>query len=289
MNYRHHYHAGNFADVLKHAVLVRIVRAMQRKERGFLYVDTHAGRGRYDLASAARGDTLERKPEWPEGIGRLWNRARLPEVLADYVAQVKAFDQKLGNLEMTPRYYPGSPRLVRALARPQDRLSLFEKQPDEAGALRSEFARSSGVGIQSADGYSGLRGQLPPPEKRALVLIDPPFEAKDEFEQIRRAVGDALKRAPAATIVVWYPLTERARVDVFFADLVTLALPPTFAFELTIVGPMHPMKMKGCGLVVINPPWELDRELAPTATWLAEILAQNQGGRAELRWLVKEA
>jgi 23S rRNA (adenine2030-N6)-methyltransferase len=289
VNYRHHYHAGNFADVLKHAVLVRIVRAMQRKERGFLYVDTHAGRGRYDLASAARGDTLERKPEWPEGIGRLWNRARLPEVLADYVAQVKAFDQKLGNLEATPRYYPGSPRLVRALARPQDRLSLFEKQPDEAGALRAEFARSSGVGIQSADGYSGLRGQLPPPEKRALVLIDPPFESKDEFEQVGRAVGDALKRAPAATIVVWYPLTERARVDAFFADLVMLALPPTFAFELTIVGPMHPMKMKGCGLVVINPPWELDRELAPTATWLAEMLAQDQGGRAELRWLVKEA
>lgn len=288
MNYRHHYHAGNFADVLKHAVLVRIVRAMQRKERGFLYVDTHAGRGRYDLASAARGDTLERKPEWPEGIGRLWNRARLPEVLADYVGQVKAFDQKLGNLESAPRFYPGSPRLVRALARPQDRLSLFEKQQDEAGALRAEFARSSGVGIQSADGYTGLRGQLPPPEKRALVLIDPPFESKDEFEQVGRAVADALKRAPAATIIVWYPLTERARVDAFFADLVTLALPPTFAFELTIVGPAHPMKMKGCGLVVINPPWELDRELAPIATWLAEVLAQDQGGRAELRWLVKE-
>ncbi len=289
MNYRHHYHAGNFADVLKHAVLVRIVRAMQRKERGFLYVDTHAGRGRYDLESAARGDTLERKPEWPEGIGRLWDRTRLPDVLADYVAQVKAFDQKLGNLETTPRFYPGSPRLVRALARPQDRLSLFEKQHDEAGALRAEFARTSGVGIQSADGYAGLKGQLPPPEKRALVLIDPPFESKDEFAQVARAVGDALKRSPAATIVVWYPLTERARVDAFFADLTMLALPPTFTFELTVVGPLHPMKMKGSGLVVINPPWELDRELAPAGTWLAEILAQGQGGRAELRWLVRES
>lgn len=288
MNYRHHYHAGNFADVLKHAVLVRIVRAMQRKERGFLYVDTHAGRGRYDLAAAARGDTLERKPEWPEGIGRLWNRSRLPDVLADYVAQVKAYDQKLGNLEATPRFYPGSPRLVRALARPQDRLSLFEKQHDEAGALRAEFARSSGVGIQSADGYAGLRGQLPAPEKRALVLIDPPFESKDEFVHVAAAVGDALKRAPAATILVWYPLTERARVDAFFDDLTALNLPPTFAFELTIVGPNHPMKMKGCGLVVINPPWQVDRELATTSAWLAEMLAQEQGGRAELRWLVKE-
>jgi 23S rRNA (adenine2030-N6)-methyltransferase len=289
VNYRHSYHAGNFADVIKHAVLVRIVRAMQRKERGFLYVDTHAGRGRYDLASAARGDTLERKPEWPEGIGRLWNRTRMPEVLADYVAQVKAFDQKMGNLEALPRFYPGSPRLVRALARPQDRLSLFEKQQDEAGELRAEFARSSGVGIQSADGYAGLRGQLPPPEKRALVLIDPPFEAKDEFARVAATVADALKRSPAATIVVWYPLTERARVDDFFDDLAALALPPTFSLELTVVGPMHPMKMKGCGLVVINPPYEIDKELTPCCAWMTEMLAQDQGGRAELRWLVKEA
>ncbi len=289
MNYRHHYHAGNFADVLKHAVLVRLVRAMQRKERGFRYVDTHAGRGRYDLASAARGDTLERKPEWPEGIGRLWNRAALPEVLADYVAQVKAFDQKLGNLESTPRFYPGSPRLVEALARPQDRLSLFEKQPEEAEALRLEFAFSLGVGIQSTDGYSGLKGQLPAPEKRALVLIDPPFETKDEFAQVVASVDAALRRAPASTIAIWYPLTERARVDAFFENLTALALPPTFALELTVVGPAHEMKMKGSGLVVINPPWQIDRELEPAAVSLAEVLAQDQGGRAELRWLVKEA
>jgi 23S rRNA (adenine2030-N6)-methyltransferase len=288
VNYRHHYHAGNFADVMKHAVLVRIVRAMQRKERGFLYVDTHAGRGRYDLASAARGDTLERKPEWPEGVGRLWNRTRLPEVLADYVAQVKAFDQKQGNLEGTPRFYPGSPRIVRALARTQDRLSLFEKQQDEAGALRAEFARSSGVGIQSADGYAGLRGQLPAPEKRALVLIDPPFEAQDEFAQVTRAVADALKRAPATTIIVWYPITERARVDFFFDDLKAMTLPPTFALELTVVGPTHPMKMKGCGVLVINPPYEIDKELSPSLTWMTEILAQDHGGKAELRWLVRE-
>lgn len=291
MNYRHHYHAGNFADVLKHAVLVRLVRAMQRKERGFLYVDTHAGRGRYDLASAARGDTLERKPEWPEGVGRLWNRSRLPELLEDYVKVVKAYDQKLGNIDPTsPRFYPGSPRIMRALMRPQDRMSLFEKQPDEAGALRAEFARSSGAGIQSADGYAGLRGQLPAEEKRALVLIDPPFESKDEFTHVVKAVADALKRAPATTIAVWYPLTERARVDAFFTDLraMPVPLPPTFAYELTIVGPTHPMKMKGSGILIINPPWEFDRELTPASAWLTEVLAQDQGGRAELKWLVKE-
>jgi 23S rRNA (adenine2030-N6)-methyltransferase len=289
VNYRHHFHAGNFADVVKHAVLVRVARAMQRKERGFLYVDTHAGRGRYDLVTAARGDSLERIPEWPAGIGRLWLRADLPELLADYVGLVKTYDQQLGNLESGPRFYPGSPRLVRELARPQDRLSLFEKHPEEAEALRIEMLRLGAVGIQEEDGYSGLRGQLPAKEKRALVLIDPPFEAKDEFVQVVRAVGDALRRAPATTLMIWYPLTERARVDAFFDDLRLLGLPPTFALELTVVGPAHPHKMKGSGLVVINPPWKLDQELAPAVRWLAEVLAQDAGGRAELHWLVRES
>ena len=288
MNYRHHYHAGNFADVMKHAALVRLVRAMQRKAKGFLYVDTHAGRGRYDLKTAARGDTLERKAEWPEGIGRLWSRAKLPEALADYVGLVRAYDQKLGNLEPAPRFYPGSPRLMRILMRPQDRLALFEKQPTEATALRAEFARSSGVGVQSADGYAGLRGQLPPPEKRALVLIDPSFEEKDEFSRVVETVEDGLGRLPSAVFAIWYPLTERARVDMFFDELMALKLPPTFALELEIVDPQHALKMKGCGLVVINPPWQIDKELAPMNSWLAEVLAQASGGRATLRWLVRE-
>jgi 23S rRNA (adenine2030-N6)-methyltransferase len=288
LNYRHHYHAGNFADVLKHAALVRLVRAMQRKERGFLYIDTHSGRGRYDLAAAARGDTLERTPEWPEGIGRLWTRSDLPEVVADYVEQVRAFDRREGNREPLPRFYPGSPRLVRALARPQDRLSLFEKQPEEAAALKTEFDFERGVGIQAADGYTAMRGQLPPPEKRALVLIDPPFEAQDEFARIVDSVDEGLARLPAATIAVWYPLTERARIDVFFRELIARDLPPTFALELTVVGPAHPMKMKGSGLVVINPPWQIDRELAALGSWLAEALAQAPGGGGGLRWLVNE-
>ena len=289
MNYRHHYHAGNFADVLKHAALVRLVRAMQRKEKGFLYLDTHAGRGRYDLVAAARGDTLERTPEWPEGIGRLWARGDLPEIVADYVAEVRAFDQREGNIiDPQPRFYPGSPRLVRALMRPQDRMALFEKQPEESALLKEEFAYERGVGVQTADGYTAMRGQLPSPEKRALVLIDPPFETRDEFERIADAVDEGMRRLPAGTFAIWYPLTERARVDVFFNRLMAMKLPPTFALELTVVGPEHPMKMKGCGLVVINPPWQIDRELAPLATWLAGALSQASGGGASLHWLVRE-
>src|SRR3954464_9405613 len=129
MNYRHHFHAGNFADVMKHVLLVRLIRALQKKEKGFLYLDTHAGRGRYDLEAAAMGDTTARKPEWPDGIGRLWSRTDTPDAVAGYLALVRDFDRQRGNLTAAPRYYPGSPWLARLLARPVDRLALWEKQP----------------------------------------------------------------------------------------------------------------------------------------------------------------
>ena len=155
MNYRHEFHAGNFADVVKHALLVRLVRALQKKDKGFLFLDTHAGRGAYDLARAATGDTHARQPEWPAGIGRLWRRDDLPEPLADYVALVKNFDRARGNpaAAEAPRFYPGSPWLGRELARPQDRLALCEAQPDECAALRAEFQFSPGVVVQAMDGY----------------------------------------------------------------------------------------------------------------------------------------
>lgn len=147
MNYRHQFHAGNFADVMKHALLVQLVRALQRKERGFLYLDTHAGRGRYDLAAAAQGDSLARAPEWPAGVGRLWQESDLPEALREYQSLVQAFDRQAGNLEREPRFYPGSPLIVRALARPQDRLLLCEQHPAECAALRAEFARDRRVSV----------------------------------------------------------------------------------------------------------------------------------------------
>ncbi len=291
MNYRHQYHAGNFADVLKHAVLVPLVRGLQRKDKGFLYLDTHAGRGRYDLAVAERGDTLARKPEWPEGIARLWGRADLPPGLAAYVEAVKAFDARervRGDTAPGPRYYPGSPWLVQALARPQDRLALYELHPEEYAALRAELDFERRATVQALDGYTGLRASLPPPEKRALVLIDPPFEDPREHARIIDGLAEGLRRLPGGTFAVWYPLTERAKADAFLADLVALQPPPTWTVELTIAGPQSALKMRGCGLVVINPPWQIDREITPWLPWLAEVLAQAPGGAAGLRWLVAE-
>lgn len=291
MNYRHQFHAGNFADVMKHAVLTGLVRALQRKEKGFLYLDTHAGRGRYDLTAAAVGDTHARKPEWPDGIGRLWSeRAEdMPDVLHDYLGRVRAFDRRSGNLGDSPRYYPGSPWLVQALLRPVDRMMLCEKHPAECAALRTEFGGGDRVSVQEMDGYVAIRASLPPPERRGLVLIDPPYEAQDEVAQIGDALREGLRRFPGGVFAVWYPLTTRARVDEFFATVRTLDPPPTVAVELAIAGESSPIKLKGCGLLVINPPWQWESEARVVTDYLAGALAQAPGARARTEWIVPES
>ena len=284
MNYRHHFHAGNFADVMKHALLVQLVRGLQRKEKGCLLLDTHAGRGAYDLSRAATGDSLPRQPEHPDGIGRLWTRSDLPGALAGYIGLVRTFNEaRSADLA----FYPGSPWLLRLLARPQDRLAFCEMHPEEFEALRGEFAAERRVSVHAMDGYRAVAAMLPPPEKRGLILIDPPFEARDEWTAIATALRDGLRRFPVGVYAIWYPLTERARVDEFFESLAGLPLPPTLAAEI-VVAPDAP-KMKGCGLVILNPPWHFDREAAPTLGYLAEVLAQSPGSGSSLRWLVPES
>jgi len=288
LNYRHQFHAGNFADVMKHALLVRLVRALQKKEKGFLLLDTHAGRGRYDLAAAAVGDALARRPEWPDGIGRLWRAPVESPGLREYVELVRAFDRDQGNLAAEPRFYPGSPWLARRLARPVDRLALCERHPAECAALAAEFRAAARVGVHELDGYTAVRAMLPPPERRALVLIDPPYEAGDEFAAVVAAVRSGLERMRAAVLAIWYPLTERARADEFFHALAGRPLPPTLVAELAVAGEAAGMKMRGCGVVVLNPPWQFDLEAGEILAALAPLLAQAPGGGGEVRWLVPE-
>lgn len=294
MNYRHHFHAGNFADVAKHFLLVQLMRAMQRKPKPFVFLDTHAGRGAYDLAEAATGDSLARTPEWPEGIGRLWGRTDLPEAVRGYVEQVREFDRRSGNLTAAPRFYPGSPWLAVALAREMDRIVVCEKHPAEFAALRDQLAPgrlgagTRRVSFHETDGYAAIGAMLPPPERRALVLIDPPYEAEDEFVQAAAAVAEGLRRLPAGVFALWYPLTERARVQEFFAAIVALEPPPTVVFELAVAGDFAPQKMKGCGVIVINPPWQFDREARGGLEYLAGVLGQERGAAARITWLVPE-
>jgi 23S rRNA (adenine2030-N6)-methyltransferase len=285
VNYRHHFHAGNFADVMKHALLVALARALQRKPGGFLFVDTHAGRGSYLLALGKKGGGVARLPEYPDGIGRLWQRSDLPDPLADYLALVRGFDRR-ARLPPTPRFYPGSPCLMQMLARPQDRLALFERQPEEASILRKNLGAERRARVQVGDGYASVRALLPPPEKRALVLIDPPFEDEEEGGQIVAALGEGLRRFPSGVYAVWYPLTGRVRAASLLEGLRGLPKTPTLVADI-IVEPNAP-RMNGCGLAILNPPWEFEREARSILRHLTDILARAPDASSSVRWLVPE-
>ena len=288
MNYRHRFHAGNFADVMKHVLLVQLVRAMQRKEKGFFFLDTHAGRGAYDLAAAAKGDSLERAPEWPGGIGRLWAKEGISESLKEYREIVRSFDADNGGTGGEPRFYPGSPAIARALVRAQDRVALCEKHQEEFAALEERFCFAPRTLVRETDGYAAVRAMLPPLERRALVLIDPPFEAVDEFALVAGAIREGLARLAQGVFAVWYPLTERARIETFFAELRTLELPPTVTVEMTIAGEGAGLKMRGCGVLVVNPPWKFAEAAEAAARELAQILAVGNGAGARVEWLAAE-
>ena len=289
MNYRHAYHAGNYADVFKHVLLLQLLRALQRKETGFLYLDTHAGRGAYDLLSAPafRRSGMDREPEWPDGIGRLWRATNLPPVLNDYIEVVREFTRRMGAAGSQPRIYPGSPWIAALVHQPQDRLVFWEQEPGEAGALRDEFARRPRTGVECGDGYGGLRAALPPPERRALVFIDPPFEDQDEVAAILAALREGLGRFPSGVYAVWHPVTERAAAETFRAALKAQVPQPTVWAELAVTAdPL--VRMKGCGLMVINPPWGFADQLQSLLPVLVDLLAVDAGATSRWAWLVPE-
>lgn len=278
MNYRHAYHAGNFADVHKHATLALVLEHLKRKDAPFLYADTHAGIGDYDLASVQ----AEKTGEWKDGIGRVLAEAAAPDELAPYLDAVRALNPEGG-----VRFYPGSPAVATALARPSDRLALCELHPEDAETLRRRFAADRRIGIHHRDGYEALKALLPPPERRGLVLIDPPFEVRDEFQRMRAGLTQAVKRWPTGVYALWYPIKNRAPIDRFHADLAMLGLPKTLVAELMIRRGDDPARLNGCGLVVVNPPWKLDESLAALMPWLAKVLAPEQGSQ-RVEWLVGE-
>ncbi len=276
MNYRHAFHAGNFADVLKHVVLTRIVEYLKRKEAGFFVLDTHAGRGRYDL----RGEEAERTGEAAVGIGRLFGVA-VPELVHPYLDAVGAVQHEREAL----RWYPGSPRIVRALMRSQDRLFAAELHPEDAAALKAEFAGDRQVRTLAIDGYQAIRAYLPPSERRGLVLIDPPFESADEFSRLVSALGEGLKRWATGTFLVWYPIKHRRQVDDFLSETALSCRPrPTLCIELLLRRP-DGILLAGCGLVVVNPPFVLGEEMSGLLPFLAKTLRDGPAPTTRLEWL----
>lgn len=278
MNYRHAYHAGNFADVIKHATLALVVEHLKRKDAPFFTLDTHAGIGAYDLASIP----AEKTGEWRQGILPVMEAPGHPPELEPYLEAVRALNGD-GGL----RWYPGSPALVRALLRPIDRMAAVELHPEDAEILRARFFGDRQVGIHHMDGYQALKALLPPAERRGMVLIDPPFEVRDEFDRIRKGLIQAQKRWPTGLYGIWYPIKGRAPIDRFYADLSMSGLPKTFAAELLVRPDDDPTRLNGCGLVLVNPPWKLDEALSNLLPWLAAVLAPGTGGH-RLDWLVPE-
>jgi 23S rRNA (adenine2030-N6)-methyltransferase len=264
MHYRHSYHAGNFADVFKHVVLCGLLAALSRKDKPWCYLETHAGAGAYDLA----GEGATRTGEWRDGIGRLWGMGHAPDLLQTFLDVVRGVNGT-GAL----RHYPGSPLFAQALARERDRLVLCEKVPDIAAELRANLKGERRAVVHQRDGHEA-HALLPPAEKRGLMLIDPPFERADEFEASAELVEKSVKRFAAGVCAVWYPLKNRHAAARFERQVARQCAEPPLRVALENGAPGEG-QMRGCAVLVVNPPFELERTLAPSGRVLAELLAQG--------------
>lgn len=279
MNYRHAFHAGNFADVVKHIILTRILAYLMRKDAAFRVIDTHAGVGLYDLL----GDEAGRTAEWREGIARLM-AAQLPEpaagLVAPYLAAITA-----QNPDGQLRYYPGSPYITRHMLRDQDRLMALELHPADAQALRENFAGDFQTRVTELDGWAAMGTHLPPKEKRGLVLVDPPFEIKGEFERMTQALVRAHARWPGGTYAFWYPIKDPRDVQSYVKALRATSIAKILRLELTIRQPSTPPRLHGTGMVVVNPPFVLEEEMHTLLPILAELLADEGRGRFHIEWI----
>ena len=275
LSYRHGFHAGLHADVFKHLVVSLAVRALLGKEKPFFYLDTHAGAGRYHLGS----EMARKNREYETGIGRLWNEANPPPAVREYLALVR-----ITNPGRELRWYPGSPRIVRPLLRPRDRMVLCERHPSEARRLAAEFAGDRQVQVQPGDGYQALKALLPPLERRGLVLIDPAYELKDERRRLLEAIEAGYRRWATGMFAVWYPIQDRATAGDFLRRLARMGISKMLVAELT-VQPDEPFRLNGSGMVVVNPPWRLDERLNETLPWLWEKLAIEGQGSYRVEWL----
>ena len=273
MNYRHIFHAANFADVLKHVVLVHVLELLTAKNKPICVIDTHAGAGAYDLGSA----TARRSGEAQAGFARLAGRRDLPPTVARYRALVRAFADKFGDSPGAIAHYPGSPRLARAVLRPADRLVVCELHAEQARLLKREFAGDRQVDVRHEDGYALLKSLLPPKERRGLVLIDPPYEARDELARLARHLRQAHRRFATGVYLVWYPIKDQPAVAVFRAAIAGMGWAQVLDAGIAIGPVAADGPLNACGLLLINPPWRSEAMLKAVLPYLAEAFAAKAG------------
>jgi len=274
LSYRHAFHAGNHADVLKHFVLKEVLQYAAQKDKPFWYVDTHAGAGMYALDKGY----AQQNAEFKDGVERLWHGHELPAPLVDYVELIRRLNPK-GELKL----YPGSPAIARELLRQDDRMRLFELHSNDSKLLRQEFLvdkpnANKQIAIETQDGFAGLKALLPPPPKRAVVLIDPPYEDKSDYQRVVVALKDSLERFAIGTYLIWYPLLQRPEPKQMLGKLTRLQPKSWLHVELQVQKPiLGGFGMHGSGLFIINPPWTLPKILSEAMPTLVKILAQNEG------------
>lgn len=279
LSYRHHFHAGNHADVLKHAVLARLLLALHKKEAPFRYLDAHAGAGLYDLG----GVRALKNREFETGISRLWARADVPEGLWPYLDAVRA-ENPDGEL----RVYPGSPRIARRFLRANDRMVLTDLNAAEVEALERTFRGDRRVVVERRDAEDALRAHLPPPQRRGVVLVDSAFDRANELARVVEALAAAHRRWATGIFAVWYPLMDSRSMRGFEQAVVATGIRKVLQLELEVIAEDRASALRGSGLLVVNPPWHLDDEARPLLEWLAGVLSQGAGSTSTVRWLVPE-
>lgn len=279
LSYRHSFHAGNHADVLKHIVELLILQSLKQKEKGFLYLDTHSGTGRYSLFSAES----EKTGEYLEGVARLWDRDDLPEEVALYIDELKKINRS-GKL----KYYAGSPLLAVNQLRPQDRAILTELHPNDFPLLRQEFAKAEHVQTKRENGFQQLKSALPPKERRGFVLIDPPYELKEDYELVVKAIEEGYKRFATGVYAIWYPVVLRQHTKRIVRGLEESGIRKILQIELAVRPDSDQRGMTASGMIVINPPWQLESQMKKILPYLTDVLVPEGTGSWTVDWITPE-
>jgi len=277
--YRHLFHAGNFADVFKHVAVVQLATLIGRKGKPFLYLDTHAGAGRYDLAHG----WAQKNKEYEDGIGRIFDRSDCPESVQPYLDAVHAYNPD-GQL----RFYPGSPLLVHRILRIGDRMALTELNRDDCARLQKHFSGNRRVQVRNMDGYQALKAFLPPRERRGLILVDSAFDQANEYSRILEALTAAHKRFATGVFALWYPLMESVAVSEFEQSVVNCGIRKVLKIELSIHPGNWQESLRGSAMLLVNPPYGFDMVAAPMLHWLWKALSPEGNGRYRVKWMVKE-
>ena len=279
LSYRHSFHAGNHADVLKHIVQTLIIESLKEKEKPFLYLDTHAGAGRYQLTNAH----ATRTGEYLEGIARLWQQEEVPELILPYLEAVGSL-----NTSDELRYYPGSPLLAAKLLREQDLLMLTELHPTDFPLLRTEFSRDKRVRVCREDGFGQLKSKLPPASRRGFALIDPPYELKQDYSAVVKGIVEGYKRFATGTYAIWYPVVHRPQIKRMLKELEATGIRKILQIELAVKPDSDQLGMTASGMIVINPPWKLASQMASILPWLHKTLVPEGTGHTLVEWVVPE-